>query len=338
MAVHRKLAPSSAHRWVNCAGSIQLIGDDDSAMAGDAAMRGTAAHKIIERMISGGETEAWHYLNRGVLVKEAGDEDSVILSFGGAAPAKYLKRDSGWRLFIADEKMVDGVQIMIDEVARVTATMFHPTLQTERFLDMSWLDPRLGGTADVTLTELFGWGDVSDYKNGYNVVEVKNNEQLKIYALEVLHENPDLEGVRSRIIQPNAPHAEGVIREEAYTADELKVFEIELREAAAATLIPNALRRAGDWCKWCPAQLRCPEFQAMMEEQAGMDFADDPVDFVARGGELDVPKTNMDLAAKSKWIPLFDDWIRNMEAAIEAELINGNDVPGNKLVRGKSKR
>ena len=331
MATHRKLAPSSAHRWCNCPGSIALIGDDSSS-AGDAAMRGTAAHKIIETMIAGRETDAQRYLNRVVLVKEEGDEDSAIFTHQEAIPGKYLVKDSGWRLFVVDEKMVDGVQIMIDEVAKATALMFHPTVYGERFLDMSWLDPRLGGTADVTLVEDFGWADLTDYKNGYVVVEVQDNEQLKTYAVGILHDHPDVEGVRVRIVQPNAPHEEGVVREESYTRDELKLFEIQLKEAADATLAPNAPRRVGDWCKWCPAILRCPEFESAIEEEARMDFADDPVE------PLEIPHDNDELARKAKWLPLLDQWARDIEAAIQSELMNGHPVPGQKLVRGKANR
>ena len=323
---HARLPPSSAHRWMNCAGSIQLIGDDSST-SNQAAMRGTAAHKVVETMIINDEHDARKYFNRSIIVKGIGDEEAVILPPNTGAPIK-----AGWFLFICDDQMCDGVQLAIDECDRLREAMFHPEVFTERYLDMSWLDPRLGGTADYTLVEPFGWAHLIDYKNGYITVEHIDNEQCMTYAVGILREHPDAEGVRVTIVQPNAFHEEGTVRTVEYTRDELKLFEIRLREAAKATAIPNAQRRAGDWCLWCPAQLRCPEFEAMQMEQARMDFADEP------DAPLPVPTDNRELAEKARWIPLFDQWARNINAAVQAELMSGNAVGTLKLVRGKSNR
>jgi len=299
-------------------------------------MRGTAAHRIIETMILLGQHDARAYHGKIVMVKADGNEESMIYSSRDALPVKYVAPNSGWFAFVVDDQMCDGVQLAIDECDRLRETMFHPEVFTERYLDMSWLDSRLGGTADYTLVEPFGWAHLLDYKNGYIVVEHIDNEQCMTYAVGILREHPDAEGVRVTIVQPNAFHEEGTVRTVEYTRDELKLFEIRLREAAAETVKPNALLRAGDWCKWCPAQLRCPEFDKALMDQAQMDFKDDPDDYVAEG--LPVPKDNRDLAEKARWVPLFDQWARNINAAIQAELMSGNPVAGNKLVRGKSNR
>lgn len=338
MARHSRLPPSAAHRWMNCAGSVALIGDDSST-AGVEAMRGTAAHKVIETMLQKGEHDANVYHNFLVVVHEPGEEETLILPPGSEVPIK-----EGWHLFVCDDVMVNGVQMMIDEHDRIVAEeCFDPEVFTERYLDMSWLDSRLGGTADDTIVDP-DWIHLLDYKNGRIVVEVKGNEQMKNYAVGLLHEHPHAQGVTVHLVQPNAVHEDGCIRTESYTADELKLFEIQMKEAADATSKPNAPRRAGDWCMYCPAKGRCPEFEETVLIEAGMDFASDPAevplapisDFVEDSD--DGTEYRAMLARKSKWIPVIDQWAKEVNQAIFNELVNGKDVPGKKLVYGKANR
>lgn len=342
MAKHAKLSPSSGKRWINCAGSVALIGTDKS-LAGEAAMRGTAAHKIIEVMIQNGETEARDYHGRSILVHVPGTLETIILDAGAEIPKAMMT--SAWRLFVADDLMTDGVQTAIDECERIIGTMYAPEVFTERYLDMTWLDPALGGTADWTAVEPFGWAHLLDYKNGWVTVDHKDNDQTKIYAVGILHEHPDAEGVRVTICQPNAIHEEGGIRTVEYTRDELKLYEIQLKAACRATRSPDAPRVAGDWCMWCPAKLRCKEHDDFVQAEAQMEFADDPDDnmqlpmvLADTSVEDNGDEWRATLAQKAKWIPIFNRLISDLKGAILAELMGGNVVPGFKLVRGKSNR
>ncbi len=338
MAFHAKLSPSSSHRWMNCAGSVALIGDEDQGQAGIEAMRGTAAHKVIEQMLQRNERDASIYHNFQIVVHEPGTEETKI-----APPGEPIGIIDGWFLFICDDKMVAGVQMMIDEVQRTLDECFDPVLHTERFLDMSWLDSRLGGTADVTIVDV-DWIFLKDYKNGRIIVEVEDNEQMMNYAVGLLHEHPEARGVTVNLVQPNAYHEDGCIREQTFTADRLKLFEIQMKQAADATSKPNAPRRTGEWCTYCPAKTRCPEFNDMAKTEAGMDFASDPIDAppasfdgsfaIDDGGE----SYRAELARKRKWVPVILAWAKDINKAVFAELMNGRDVPGAKLVAGKSNR
>jgi hypothetical protein len=274
-------------------------------------------------MIIADDHDAREYAGATFLVKAAGDEETEYYPPGEPALDPDKPRE-GWFMFVADEKMVSGVQQTIDEVDRIREEMHNPEVFSEVYLDGSWLDSRLGGTIDVRLV---------DHKNGYIIVEVKDNDQLKQYAVLVMHEHPDVEEVEVTISQPNAPHEDGLIRSETYTVDELKLYEIRMKEAADATSKPNALRRAGDWCLWCPAKTRCPEFDAMMLEEAQADFADDEPPAM-----LPLPKSTAELAHKMEWVPVIEAWINNIKADIQRELENGNEVAGWKLVRGRAKR
>lgn len=350
---HAKLSPSSAHRWMNCSGSVALIGDSPNN-AGEAAMLGTAAHKVIEQMLQRGASDASEYHGFIIHVKKDGDEETAI--YAPDDPAAIGTTKPGWFAFVCDDAMVAGVQMMIDEVARVKEELFDAELFTERYLDGSWLDPRLGGTADVTLVEPAAWIHLFDYKNGRVIVEVTNNEQMKNYGVFLLHEHPNALGVVVHLIQPNALHEDGCIREETYTADELKLFELSIKAAADATSVPNAPLRAGDWCIYCPGKDRCPAFETLMLEEAGVDFANDPVEPIAvptlttefvdpaewPQHYIEGDEYRSALARRARWIPLMDQAARDIRAKIQAELLNGKEVGegdnGWKLVRGKSNR
>jgi hypothetical protein len=356
---HAKLSPSSAKRWMNCAGSVAKIGDEPST-AGMPAMMGTAAHKVIEFMLQNGKIDANEFHGHIVQVKKDGDEESLIFESGNPLA---MSQKPGWFAFPINEEMVFGVQTMIDEVERVKAEMSGPVLYTERFLDGSWLDSRLGGTADVTLIEeIPDWIHLFDYKNGRVIVEV-TDQQMKNYAVFLLHEHPGALGVVVHLVQPNGQHEEGIIRSVTYPADELKLFEIQMKEAADATSKPNAPLRAGDWCMYCPAKTHCEEFDAKAKEEMYADFADDPPEdeplpvpmlvseteavAVTESGvvRLEEPEVYTEgdeyraaLERKARWVPVFDQWAKDIHARIQIQLLEGKAVGDWKLVRGKSNR
>jgi hypothetical protein len=310
---------------MNCHGSVAFMGD--SGDSNEAAMLGTAAHHLSETIISERGNDAQEYAGQCIRVHIA-----------SKLPTEFVNLDDpeelGWRYFTVDERMIDGVQMMVDEFWRLMDTMYEPEVYTERFLDMSFIDPRCGGTADLTLVEPFGWAHLLDYKNGYVLVDHRDNDQLKNYGVGILHLHPDVEGVRITIVQPNSYHDEGSVRTVEYTRAQLKEYEEEIRKAAVETLNPNAARRAGYWCTYCPgAGTACREFDNFVQREAKLDFQADIDSF-----RVDEEFEGVDLATKAKWIPLFDVWVKNVRAAVQGNLLAGIPVGDNKLVRAKSKR
>jgi hypothetical protein len=265
-------------------------------------------------------------------VKADGDEDCEFYPPDVPALSPDTPRP-GWFMFPVNDEMMNGVQVTIDTVDELKASYYKPELFAERFLDMTWLDPRFGGTADVTLAEPFGWVHLVDHKNGYMLVDHRDNEQLLNYAVGLVHEHPDCEGVRVTISQPNAPHAEGAVRTVEYTRDEIDVFREKMVAAAKATDRPNAPLRAGDWCTWCAAKTRCPELDDLMKQEALTEFDDDP-----DVEKLPVPTKVEELARKARWVPLINAWCNEIMANLQREIECGNVAPGWKLVRGRAHR
>jgi hypothetical protein len=366
---HARLSPSSANRWMNCPGSVHMtVGRPNTA--GPAAMMGTAAHKVIEVMLKKGEIDALAYKGYSILVyqqpneKAPSEKETMLFAPGQEIGSWAFNPNNGWHLFPCDDNMVYGVQMFVDEVERVKAELFDPELYTERYMDMTWLRAGLGGTADVTLVEAFGWIHLFDYKNGRVLVEHEDNEQMLNYAVGLLHEHPDALGVVIHLIQPNSVHEQGFVRPPVeLTADEIKIFEIQLKAAAEATDPPNATLRAGDWCQYCAAKIDCKEFAGKALKEAMDDF--DGLDEPPEGAKLPTPTLVSDpnmfddmgggpglgqdettdgdayraaLCAKARWIPLLDQWARDIHGKIQAELTAGRKVGDWKLVEGQSKR
>jgi hypothetical protein len=338
---------------MNCPGSVRLIGDESSTST-MAAMKGTAAHKLLETMIIADQHDVREYAGYVILVP--GDEVEEKPD-GGYHEAEIYAPDQpaldpdkprpGWFMFVVDEEMVNGVQVTLDEVDRLRAEMWNVKVYPERYIDMTWLDSRFGGTADVTLVEgegdddflgidedFEGWIHLVDHKNGWILVDHKDNEQLLNYAVGLLHLHPKAKGVRVTISQPNAPHVEGPVRTAEYTRAEIEAFAKKMKAAALATDKPNAPLRAGDWCTFCPAKTRCKEFDdaALSEAKGEFDDPDEVPD------NLPVPEDVSDLVAKARWVPLIQTWCYEIMTAIQRELEAGKEVPGYKLVRGRANR
>lgn len=349
--IHAKLSPSAAHRWMNCPGSVRLIGDESST-TNNAAMKGTAAHKILETMIINDQHDVREYAGYTVLVPGDGADQSADAEVypPGTPALDPDKPRPGWFMFIVDEEMVAGVQVTVDEVDRLRSEMWNVKVYSERYLDMTWLDPRFGGTADVTLVEGEGdddflsiddefeaWVHLVDHKNGWILVDHKDNEQMLNYAVGLLHEHPKAKGVRVTISQPNAPHVEGPTRTAEYTRAEIDIFAKKMKKAARETEKPNAPLRAGDWCTFCAAKTRCKEFDAEVLKQAKGEFADDdepPADLES----LPVPDGLAELARAARWVPLINGWAKEVMASLQRELENGGEHPDWKLVQGRANR
>jgi hypothetical protein len=178
----------------------------------------------------------------------------------GVDPEMYVgKKIDGHKV---TKEMALAVGVYVDRV-KTLAKSCNAEPQLEVRFSLERLRPKepMFGTADcVIYDELTGHLHVMDYKHGQGVVvEVLDNPQLQYYALGAVLQL----GVRPRhitmwIIQPRAPHRDGVVRDWTISWEDLVQFRHMIMEAAYATREPDPPLCVGDWCRFCPASAICP--------------------------------------------------------------------------------
>lgn len=292
MAGHSLLAPSAAHRWLICTPSARL--EEGLESSSKYAEEGTLAHLLGE----------------------------LMLKHNGKAPAKEMAKIRKHELYSAEMpgEVDKYVSYVLDKVKPES------TLIVEQRLDLSFLAPDQGGTADsivVTGNVL----DITDLKYGKGVrVYADNNPQQMLYAAGALHMLDvlyDIDTIRICIHQPRLDHV-----------SEWEISATDLREWVATVAIPAAEKAykgegdiiAGSHCKFCKIKAKC---RALMEHSTDMA----KFDFVP-ANEL----TDEELSEVMGVIDTFKDWANSVETYVREKLLSGEAFPGYKLVEGRSVR
>jgi hypothetical protein len=304
MAYHAKLSASSAERWMNCAGSVNLSAGKAAPPTSRAAAEGTLAHNLAADYLKTGKQPFHTATQLGAIFKVDGhaiefDEEmwGSIVEYVGYAT--LIKRKEWW------------VEMDLHEALK------------------QW-DPDLGGTADfVTYDPKTRWLGVVDYKHGAGVfVDADDNRQLKTYALgAMLTIGKPVDTVEVSIVQPRFEGADPV-RSVSFPAYELIEFAGDLRQCAESTRQPDAPVVAGPWCKktFCPHAAYCPELERMQHmlvkaEATAVVWYD--------------PKQ---LSEAMQAIPLVKERIKAIEEEAYRRVTAGESIPGYKLVDKRPRR
>lgn len=354
--LHSKLGASSAHRWLNCPGSIRLSEQVSGTRSSWWANQGTAAHAICE----------WALTNRKPPKHLQGywvDSEERIFETRAEAEAGNAEH-----IFEVDEEMVRATTVFYDHVRGQVDTMElmgeEPALFIEQGFDLSFIMPGMFGTNDASVFSPGRTLKVSDYKHGAGkVVEVVDNPQLLYYALGALRQicwadhiddwderlMPD--EIEITIVQPRARHPDGPIRSWKITPDYLVTdFAAMLQNGAKETQRPNAELRAGDWCQFCPAKTICPAYEDMIMTPAELTFSQEDIDDVfepckkdleKRGRERGIQLAKEDperLAQIIAMKPMFDSMVEAAEQQALQLAKSGDKVPNFKIVRKKKHR
>ena len=229
-----------------------------------------------------------------------------------------------------DNEMIAGVQEYLDHVRSLEDECF-----IEQRVDFSPWVPSGFGTADFvciddnTLT-------VVDLKFGKGVkVFAEDNTQGIIYALGTLKEFGflfDIKIVKIVIVQPRLDH----IDEWELSIDDLKKWEEVIRKKAEIALSDDA--------PLIPGEEQCRIFKAKGSCKA---LAEDNVsaaakDFEEIGAPVDLKEVhllnNEEVGKLLEQTSLFSDWIKALESYAVDEMLAGREMPGFKLVEGRSLR
>lgn len=309
---HSVISASSSDRWLNCPGSVNATRDlpDTSSEAAD---EGTAAHSLAEKCLL---------------------EDRNTAEFQG----QEILVEKSDRSFEVTEEMAESVQLYLDVVRNDRAAMQPGVdLLVEQEFHLDWLHPDLWGSNDASNAQQFGLLRGYDLKYGRGVlVEVENNPQLKIYALGAL-QGSTCEEVEIVIVQPRAMHSDGPVRRWRISSDELyKWARSVLKPGAEAALKPDAMIKAGSWCKFCRAQATCSAVRQQATEAAMVVFGEETQ--IRSTLPPATALTGPQMAKVLQFSRDFSSWSSEVEAHAKAQLERGVDLPGWKLVAGKASR
>jgi hypothetical protein len=306
MAAHSKLGASSAYRWFECPGSVRLLEALPSRPSSAPAEEGTAAHELAEKCLLSGEPAA---------------------AYVGRTVYNHL----------VDEDMARAVQMYLDEVARILAENPNAEVMVEQKFHLDWIDDRMFGTNDCSVIAHFDTLYVLDYKHGRGIpVEAVGNKQMMYYALGAARE-ADVENICMIIVQPRCAHKDGPIRRWTITMDDLIEWQdTELLPAVEAVDKPSPTFKAGDHCFFCEGKGECPAIRDKAVALIGETFEDMSDSSVS----LPDPEvlSSEEIAKILDSTKMLDGWLKAVDKVAEERLRSGNEVPGYKLVRGRSLR
>lgn len=201
-------------------------------------------------------------------------------------------------------------------------------LYVEQGFDLSdTLYPGLYGTSDAVVYDKSQKTlKVIDFKYGAGVaVSAENNTQLKYYAIGAMYTmNLPVDEVELIIYQPRA-NGETVKRWKTNAIDLLD-FGAELTDYAKETTKPNAPLKSGDHCRFCPAAPSCPELERQALDTAVSDFS------AIKSWNPEKIKIILEKA------PLIEDFLKTVKEFAFNQMLNGEKVPGFKLVEKRSTR
>lgn len=309
---HLTFGGSTAHRWLACPGSVVLCSTLPPGRESEAMAEGTRAHALLEHCLREREDDALGY--------------------------EGMNLQPGWPAYTQED--VEAVQVALDFVNGILDQNPGAVLHVEYSAAFS---DDVGGTADVVI-----WLPESrmlhviDYKHGRGkFVNVDDNPQVKLYAVSVLKQMPDVHplAVITTIIQPRCPFG-SPIRAATYSPAQLMWFEDVVEDAVARARQPNwqdHLVPGEHQCDWCPAASFCPAVtQAVATEVSVLDIpgGDITVTF-PRPGDMRTPEG---LARALSIVPILKQWASAIEDAAEAAAQGGTQIPGYKLVEKRATR
>lgn len=245
---HHRLGPSGAYRWTECAGAPAA----EAAMPRKSsryAAHGTAAHEIAEKCGRNGY-QASRFAGQRLTVEG--------------------------REFVVDEDMVSGVQAYLDTVRGD----YRPgnILAWEQRLPLPFVPGGSFGTADAVLyspeTHKL---TVYDLKYGVLPVSPVENLQGICYALGAAFAlGKPVRDVEIVIVQPRALGVDDAVRRWAVSPVNLFGYAGFLGQKAKEALVPDAPRRAGEWCRFCDAAGACPTLAAHSLSEVKAVFSETP--------------------------------------------------------------
>ena len=319
---NRLLDACGIHHWLECPGSIDLAHGHENPDTEDTSL-GKAAHILAAHCLRNNEVP---YSLMGGVVKE-GKVVQVARSRLGRIVQGRLTEGDG---HLIDAAMAMSVQEYLDDVqndadddpACITwiEHPFHCPDIHEQFR---------GGCNHAVYHPNQRWLIVRDYRHGTGTMaSARDNTHLMYNAVGMLHSQglwEDVSAVTVAISQPRSAGPNGPNTHCTYSLNEIARWTVEVLIPGMERAMVSRDTNAGDHCRHCPARFgACPALvEAMDELEEMMSASRLTADQLGR---------RLALFELAKTINKAD-----RETAL-ARLKKGNEVPGWKLVNGKSNR
>ena len=295
---HAFLPPSGAAIWVKCAAAPSMWQRYPEPEDSIASMEGTAAHWAFEQLFAGQPIDVGLVAPNGVVLVE---------------------------------EMIEGAYLFYETVMGDISTFpegLAPAIVVEQPIRINRVHTNNWGTPDARarsaeLETIYLW----DYKHGHEYVDEFENWQLINYAaglLDLHHVDGDRDQrttVHMTIVQPRCYHRDGPVRRLTVRASELRGHINQLRMAAEAAHEANPVATVNPKCKHCSGRHACEPYQRTALQAADLSMRSVPLDLtpVAMG---------LELAMLKRAQAAMDGRISGLESSIEAQLRQGQRVPG----------
>ena len=311
MSTHAQLSPSKAHRWTVCPGSIREEAKYPDT-SGAAAVDGTHSHTLLEKALTENR-DPLEYVGQTLTDHEGEftvDKDRAIRVGIAYSHVQHRAKELDALMVVAESRVNPANLLGRDDCS---------------------------GTVDVQIhagTHV----DIIDYKDGMGIVSAQDNEQLELYALGVLADNPHVQSVRMTIIQPKlAQRGMKAITSYDMLAIDLLARVEQYKAAAAATDNPDAPLVPGEsQCKFCKAKGSCSALASNVMEALSMFQSIDIAQQAADKNPNELSDQQIREIVESA--PL----VRQLLEAVEAEALRrfeaGVTIPGLKAVYGRGTR
>ncbi len=325
MTAHAKLSPSSAHRWMRCAGSVILEKDLPDSSSEHADL-GTAAHFLASECLEQG--------------KNAADFEghTIVIIKGNALWIDEATESPVSNFFTVEAEMVENVQIYLDAVRSQAEGNELLVEQRVDFSEFIGVEGSFGTSDAVILTETEI--QVHDLKYGKGVkVDADENEQTSLYGLGALATFGmfgDFKQVRMVIHQPRLGYqSESVLTvEELYDfADKAKASASHIRsleegldegDMGAIADLDSSFNPGEKQCHWCKAKATCPALQKHLvgtiagefEDLTQLDLQEEITNATAQVPSLE----NEQLSRMYAVIPLLEGWIKAVDSAVHQKI------------------
>ena len=300
MAGHALLSPSASHRWLHCTAAPRLEeGVEDKGS--EYAAEGTLAHAYCAMKL------------KQFLGLPTDGEEKEIAELND----KYHTGEM-------DEYTDTYATIVLEKYNDARAATPDAQLLVETRLDFTDYIPEAFGTADAIIIA-DGVMEVVDFKYGKGVkVSAEANPQMMIYALGAYARfsfDYRIDRVCMTIVQPRIDN----LSEYELSAEDLFSWSIStLMPKAKEAYNGNGVQNPGAWCQFCKVKNQC---RALADKCKNV-VAADPKLITAEELAKDV----------LPMVPIVKTWISGVEDYALAQALSGVQLPGWKIVEGRSIR